>query len=240
MKPKSVPCISLWIRLLNKHTDLVLKTPWDSAVFGLETFEILDLTDEILEAVTRSTGHYTIKVKPLSNKESLHRHGFYYCDTLIEPFCRRERFIFHNHESVKVSQNVPLDNMLAICHSAFTMDRFHRDFSIDLESADRRYANWLRQLHSEGNVYGLMFGSDLAGFIGFSGGRLVLHALAQGFRGQGLAKYLWSAACREFFGQGHEELTSSISAANVAVLNLYASLGFRFRNPLDVYHRTVK
>jgi hypothetical protein len=38
----------------------------------------------------------------------------------------------------------------------------------------------------------------------------------------------------EVLAAGHAEVKSSISAANVAVLNLYASLGFSFRHPLDV------
>ena len=40
-------------------------------------------------------------------------------------------------------------------------------------------------------------------------------------------------------GVGHEEVKSSISAANIAVLNLYASLGFSFSKPQDIYHRLV-
>ena len=69
--------------------------------------------------------------------------------------------------------------------------------------------------------------------------KLVLHAVSEKFRGGGLAKYLWSVACKDLFGRGHQELTSSVSAANLPVVNLYASLGFRFRNSLDVYHRLV-
>jgi ribosomal protein S18 acetylase RimI-like enzyme len=69
---------------------------------------------------------------------------------------------------------------------------------------------------------------------------MVLHAVAREFRGRGLAKYLWSAACHHFFDVfGFEVLESSISAANLPVLNLYTSLGFRFRNCCDVYHLHV-
>ncbi len=31
-----------------------------------------------------------------------------------------------------------------------------------------------------------------------------------------------------------------MSASNLAIVNLYASLGFRFRNPVDIYHRMVR
>jgi ribosomal protein S18 acetylase RimI-like enzyme len=77
---------------------------------------------------------------------------------------------------------------------------------------------------------------SVAGFFAFSRNKILLHALSESFRGKGLAKYFWSAACEKLFSQGFSELISSISASNLAVLNLYASLGFRFRKPLDVYH----
>ena len=58
-------------------------------------------------------------------------------------------------------------------------------------------------------------------------------------RGRGLARHLWSAVCTDLARRGERELTSSISATNLPALNLYVSLGFRFRNALDVYHRVI-
>ena len=77
----------------------------------------------------------------------------------------------------------------------------------------------------------------LAGFIAYSGNNLVLHAVAERHRAQGRAKYWWSAMCGELLALGHEEVKSSISADNLAVLNLYVSLGFSFSHPQDIYHR---
>jgi hypothetical protein len=68
---------------------------------------------------------------------------------------------------------------------------------------------------------------------------LVLHAVAEKYRGKGLSKYWWSAVCRELLAIGPDEVKSSISASNIPVLNLYTSLGFSFRNPMDIYHRLV-
>jgi ribosomal protein S18 acetylase RimI-like enzyme len=80
----------------------------------------------------------------------------------------------------------------------------------------------------------------LAGFIGYHGNSLVLHAVAPAFRGRGLAKHWWRLSIEQRFAAGHASVTSSISAANVAVLNLYASLGFSFLHPQDIYHRIVR
>ena len=217
------------------------RTPWDSAAFGLETWEILRPEPEVLREAARTPGHYTVRLDPLTDKRVLHEHGFYYCDTLLEPACARGELIAHPHPSASVSHEAPLEPMLALCRAgAFRHDRFHRDFNIDPARADARYERWLGELHAEGKVWGLAFAGESAGFIALDGRRMVLHALAESHRGRGLAKHLWSAACGHFFDSlGLEELESSVSAANLPVVNLYASLGFRFRAAADLYHLYV-
>ena len=59
------------------------------------------------------------------------------------------------------------------------------------------------------------------------------------YRGQGLAKFWWSLVCCRLFADGFDEVSSSVSAANLAVLNLYASLGFKFKEATDVYHKLI-
>jgi len=214
----------------------IRRIEWDSAAFGRDCFEIDGLNAGALQEAARCPGHYTVKVDALASKALLHQHGFYYCDTLIEPFCTRERFTGHPDARAQFVHNAALDDLLAICHGAFSHGRFHRDFHLSAAQADLRYDNWLRQLHAAGTVYGLMFEGQLAGFIAVDGGRLVLHAMAAALRGHGIAKHLWTVVCDDLYRQ-HAELSSSISAANVAAANLYATLGFRFRQPVDVYHR---
>lgn len=214
----------------------IRRIEWDSAAFGCDCFEIDGPDADALQEAAHRPGHYAIKVDALASKALLHRHGFYYCDTLIEPFCARERFTGHRDARAGFARDTALDAVLAICHGAFRHGRFHRDFHLSAADADLRYDNWLRQMHAAGNVYGLLFEGRLAGFIAVDAGRLVLHAMAAEWRGRGIAKYLWAAVCDDLYRQ-HAELSSSISAANVAAANLYATLGFRFRHPVDVYHR---
>ncbi len=214
----------------------IRRIEWDSAAFGRDCFEIDGLDADALQEAAGRPGHYSIKVDALASKALLHQHGFYYCDTLIEPFCARGRFTGHRDPRAGFARDTALDAVLAICHGAFRHGRFHRDFHLSAAQADLRYDNWLRQMHAAGNVYGLLFEGRLAGFIAVDAGRLVLHAVSAALRGQGIAKYLWTAVCDDLYRQ-HAELGSSISAANVAAANLYATLGFRFRHPVDVYHR---
>lgn len=218
---------------------MIKDTPWDAAVFGMHTAEIIEYSAVALHEAEKTPGHYTIKVDPLADKRLLHEHGFYYCDTLIEPYCTVQKLKRLTHMDTAVSKIVEWEELLAICHGAFAHGRFHRDFNLDKSRADSRYDNWLRQLYEKGAVYGLYWQGKLAGFIAHADNNLVLHAVAEAQRGKGLAKFWWSAVSAELLAAGHPEVKSSISAGNLAVLNLYASLGFSFRHPLDVYHRLV-
>lgn len=219
--------------------DRIKPVPWDRAAFGRDCYELAGAEAATLAAALTQPGHYTVKVDPLADKRALHAAGFYYCDTLIEPWCVPERLVRHDDAATALDFAPALAPLAAICDGAFVHGRFHRDFNLEPACADRRYGNWLAQLHGEGRVIGLTHAGTPAGFIAHVDGALVLHALGAQWRGRGLAKFWWSAAGRHLFAQGCREIRSSISAANLAVLNLYASLGFRFRQPLDVYHRVV-
>ncbi|MCX7099402.1 MAG: GNAT family N-acetyltransferase [Methylococcales bacterium] len=223
---------------MNK-TPLIKTTPWDSAVFGMPTWELLEYSEAVLQCAMGTAGHYTIKVDPLADKQLLHDYGFYYCDTLIEPHCNAVRLRLAQHLDATISKTIDTTQTLAICHTAFAHGRFHRDFNLSKAAADQRYDNWLKQLLEAQQVFGLYWQDELAGFIGYSGNNLVLHALAEQYRGKGLSKYWWSEVCSDLLSSGCEEVKSSISVTNLAVLNLYASLGFTFKNPQDIYHRLV-
>ncbi len=214
-------------------------TPWDRVAFGIDCFELGDFSPALLELALQTRGHYTVKVDPLAPKQALHRYGFYYCDTLIEPWCTPSRLARVERDGVAIDNAPALETVIEICHGAFVSGRFHRDFNLDPRRADQRYDNWLRELHRERKVYGLLYHGDPAGFIARSGDCLVLHALNERYRGKRLAGCFWSMVCALLFAEGLPEIRSSISAANLAALNLYAALGFRFRKPVDVYHRMV-
>ncbi|RMH59766.1 MAG: GNAT family N-acetyltransferase [Zetaproteobacteria bacterium] len=222
------------------HPDSVRFVPWDTEVFGLPCYEIVRPDNEALHFATKHPGHYTIKVDPLSgSKARLHQHGFYYVDTLIEPHCTADRLVHFRHTRCRFGKQVTLEELAPLCEQSFLHGRFHRDFNIPSQAADLRYQRWLEQMFDEGEVFGLYFERALAGFIACRGGHLTLHALAREWRGRGLAKYFWSAVCAHLFEQGVEVVRSSISAANLPVLNVYAQLGFRFADAKDVYHRLV-
>lgn len=218
---------------------LIKATPWDTVAFGMPTWELLEYSEAALQQVGETVGHHTLKVDPLVDKRLLCEYGFYYCDTLIQPYCNATRLRLMQHPDATISKEVDTGQLLAICHGAFTHGRFHRDFNLQKTAADLRYDNWLVQLLETQQVYGLYWQGVLAGFIAYDDNNLVLHAVAEKFRGKGLSKYWWSEVCSKLLTNGNETVKSSISVTNLAVLNLYASLGFFFNNPQDIYHRLV-
>jgi len=211
------------------------RVPWDERVFGIPCFESSGCDERLLAASGGMRGHFTVRVDPLADKAALHRHGFYYVDTLIEPVCKPDRFVFHAHDDVALDEDMPLPVLLEMC-DGFVFGRFHRDFAIPQERADARYRQWLTQLHANGLVLGVRFRTMPAAFVAHEDGKLVLHAVAPDLRGRGMARFLWSAVCRRLFDAGHSNLRSSVSASNLAAMNLYASLGFRLERAVDVYH----
>lgn len=216
------------------------ESAWDQKVFGFPCYEIHGFTPESGQWAQQHLGHYTTRVSPLANKQLLEQYGFYYCDTLIEPFCPKEQFVAHQNNRASLSKAAALEDLLQISNQAFIFGRFHKDFNLSKTLADQRYDNWLEQLYNEGKVIGLHFDEKLAGFIAVDNSHLVLHAMHSEFRGQGIAKFLWSSVCTNLFASGIDEISSSISATNLAAVNLYSSLGFKFRNAKDIYHRLTK
>lgn len=220
--------------------NLIKDAPWDAEAFGMHTAEIVEYSTAALRQAERTPGHYTIKVDPLADKGLLHEHGFYYCDTLIEPYCTAQKLKRAAHPDATISDQTEWEALQSICHGAFAHGRFHRDFNLDKARADLRYDNWLHQLHQKQAVYGLYWREELTGFIAYDKNSLVLHAVAESQRGKGRAKYWWSAVSSELLTKDHVEVKSSISAVNLAAVNLYATLGFSFRNAVDVYHQMVE
>ena len=221
-------------------TILIKSTPWDTAALGLPTWELTEYSEQALQQAVNTPGHHTIKLDSLSNKRLLQDYGFYYCDTLIEPYCNVLRLRKVKHPEATISRKIDVVKVMLICHEAFEHGRFHRDFNLPKAAADLRYDNWLQQLLEAKQVYGLYWQGELAGFIAYNGNNLVLHAIAESQRGKGLSKFWWSEVCTDLLAMGNQTVTSSISASNLAVLNLYASLGFSFKHPQDIYHRVTQ
>lgn len=217
---------------------MLRESPWDTRALGYPAYELLSADENALRQATQVKGLVTVRVDPLADKRLLAKYGFYYCDTLLVPFCSVQYLRDSQDRRAELRNDFDESVALQTAFEAFSHGRMLRDRNIEQNRAKNRFKNWLVDLLRKRCVSGLFWQGQQAGFIARTGNDLVLHAISAAFRGQGLAKFWWSAACQSAFSEGHAEVVSSISASNHAVLNLYASLGFRFRGAQDIYHRT--
>ena len=217
---------------------LLFETPWDKRIFGFDTYELGEASEAALRATGDRRGHFTVRVDPLEDKALLGKFGFYYVDTLVQPFAAPERILFHDDPAASVRLSEDSARLRDVANGAFTFARFYKDRAIPRDLANRRYQAWLEELFSKGCVLDLLYGGETAGFLAFEKGKIILHTLDERHRGRGLGKVLWSAALRRMILDHPSEIVSSVSITNLAVMNLYVSLNFRFRNAKDVYHKS--
>lgn len=127
--------------------------------------------------------------------------------------------------------------------SVFRHGRFHQDPRLGAELGNRRYRKWLlncfEQTHHR--VLKFMLDGELIAFFVVKypqQGQCFwsLGSLAPGRQGQGLGKRVWRTMLRNNQQEGIERISTSISSLNIAVLNLYVSLGFQFPAPNATFH----
>jgi ribosomal protein S18 acetylase RimI-like enzyme len=215
--------------------------PWDSTTFGMKAYEIDSYNEELLKQTTEKNSHYTIKVNPLCDKSLLHKYSFYYVDTLLQPSCKEADIHLFISENLKLridTNHYKYDINLfeKMIEGLFQHGRFHRDFNINKEDADTRYKSWFKQIFDTGSVHVCLFEENVVGFMAYKDNNLLLTGLDKSIQGKGLAKYFWSESFKEIF-KNFSNVVTSVSSTNLSVLNLYNSLGFKFNNPMDVYHK---
>ncbi|CAH2716749.1 hypothetical protein BACCIP111895_03937 [Neobacillus rhizosphaerae] len=215
--------------------------PWDSKTFGIKCYDIVSYNEEVLKQTDDKEGHFTIKVNPLSDKSLLQRYGFYYVDTLIQPNCEKDNFKSFKFEkdTLRIDTNhvdYDLELFTDMFDGLFRHGRFHRDFNINNDDADKRYMSWFKQIFDEGVIHVCLYEDNAVGFMAYKGNDLLLTGLDKSVKGKGLAKYFWSESCKVILNN-YGSFITSVSATNLAALNLYNSLGFKFNNPIDVYHK---
>jgi len=209
---------------------------------GVAAWEPSAYSAAALAAAEAVPGPRRFRVDPGTDTRALRERGFHHVDTLLEAVATREQLRplkpldGHNMSTaakiVDIGRGFDLDAALALCRDAVADDRLRRDLP---DAA----AGELRRLAAAGQVYGLFAEGALAGFIGHAGNALTLQALAPAFRGRGLAKYWWRQVIVALFNDGHQSVVSAVSAGNPAALNLYATQGFSFRRPQDIYQRAA-
>ena len=131
----------------------------------------------------------------------------------------------------------------AIAAGAFVTGRWNVDHRVGPVLAGRRYAAWVERSldNPQHQVLKAVVDGRVAGFfivepVGTEAAYWHLTAMAEDFQGQGLGAQLWRAMAARHRRDGLRQVQTTISARNVPVLNLYAKLGWRFKQCQMTFH----
>jgi RimJ/RimL family protein N-acetyltransferase len=246
------------VRLDDQHVLTWRTTPWDAAVFGYATGEILriryaeperlaGLIERFL-AERRQAGQRLCVTRVPADERVLRRAlmaaGFVQVETAlrmtharIARSARPPAFA----DDLVLTAPLPEDRpaLVAIARDAFHHSRFHEDPFVDLDLARRRYQRWMEGLLGQQTpLWVHRTESEVDAFVAFSREDSAVELLLAGSAvGRGLVTPSFLAsALRRFRDEGVTRVATTISAANRAILDIYARLGFQTEQTLFGYH----
>ena len=171
--------------------------------------------------------------------------GFRFVETILVPRLDGIRRYAVDNDGFRVSRagDADLAQLRQIADSSFASQRYHVDPRIDTRIADRRYVQWIDQsmAHPTQKLLKITSAEGVVGLFivehtGEHRAYWHLTAMADGFRGRGLAKGVWRAVLAHHAAEGIDAVSTRIAAVNIAALNLYASLDFRFDQGEMTFH----
>lgn len=131
-----------------------------------------------------------------------------------------------------------------IARSAFATGRFNMDPRLGQAAGGRRYAGWVANSFADPRQQLLKACNDQGEIVAFfitedRGEQEVywhLTAVSPHHQGRGYGRKVWQAVMMRHRTAGKTQVHTTISARNVAVMNLYATLGARFAPPHMTFH----
>jgi GNAT superfamily N-acetyltransferase len=145
--------------------------------------------------------------------------------------------------SLDVAREEDLGAIAEIAGRAFSTSRFLLDWRLDRELSNLRYQKWVESsfANPDHTMLAARIGGDFVAFFvieGKSNRECYWHltAVAPKFQGRGIGRRVWRAMISRNRLEGFDRITTTISAHNAPVLNLYARTGFRFDAPRATFH----
>lgn len=189
---------------------------------------------------------------------ALERNSFYFVETVLVPYTNlktnkvlthfignRDAFVPDEPDryewkvvGVDKTDAPVFQRIKDIAFESFVDDRFHRDWQCDKETANRRFSYWVDDLLADDEVtfYVITHHGRSEGFMTRKCDNLILGGLSRQSVGKGIGKFFWLSVLEDMFNKGFSDVHTLISVNNIAVLNLYARLGFKFRDPAVTLH----
>ena len=173
--------------------------------------------------------------------------GFKFIETILHPFTDRlyeKEFVSDKSILIEEAKEGELVNLSKIAQISFKSDRLTVDYRIPENCSGIRYKNWLLSCknHSHQKVYKFSKNKKIVGFFiveedfTLRNAYWNLTAISPKYQGKGLGRKCWEAMLSYYQSLNFNEVSTTISARNSPVLNLYSKLNFRFRNPEMTFH----
>lgn len=234
--------------------------PWDEAAFGFPVARLVtkgDAPRDETSGVEASLRHWTLQsgvrvvganvpAQALDWIDFLPRIGFTCIDLALtvslSRLAHRPRLV--RPAALRPAVEADYPGIVKIARTAFDFGRYHRDPRFPRELADRRFAKWLERALAEPSSGQRFYVAGPPGapggfmFLTIKDGQADWHLAAVTRQPQqavsGPMLFAGALDCMEAEDVRH--ITSRISAANTAVLNIYAALGFRCIEPEFTFH----
>lgn len=233
--------------------------PWDSDIFGFPVAQIADLavTDAavaVADFAAFEAWRDAQAVRLVSHRCERSRarewmllegRGFRFVEMVYQPAFEAVQSLAYPDRGLAIAEAGPdeLPALEAIARTAFATGRFALDPRLDPELNGRRYAAWVRNslAHPKQRLLRIAEGHVPVAFfivedVGEGRCRWHLTAVSPAHHGRGVGRRVWQAMLMRHKTEGFAAVETVVSAHNLPVLNLYATLGFRLRKAEVTLH----
>ena len=172
--------------------------------------------------------------------------GFKFVETVLHPYLNLPVSRCQDEDELVIAPATLADIPVleTIAANAFTTGRIHVDPRLGPTMGDRRYSRWVTNCldHPSQRLFKVTNAEDMiiGLFITEAGPDQSMYwhltAIAPECQGQGYGWRVWRAMLTRHTQEGMRSVSTTITARNIPVLNLYAKLGFRFLPPEITFH----
>jgi len=235
------------------------ETPWDSAVFHIPVVQIDELEVLDPQAAPDDYAEYQAWVAheqigiiscrlahdQLHESMFLEANGFRFIEMVLHPRLNglQKQSIAVDDLQILAATEADLTNLRVIAETSFGNERYHIDPRLDPKLGDERYGRWVNNSlsHKTQQLLKIVDGDRLIALFVVeptSSQSVYWHltAISPQWQGYGYGRRVWLAMLRHHQAEGYEIVSTTISARNIRVLNLYAQLGFHFTPPEMTFH----
>jgi RimJ/RimL family protein N-acetyltransferase len=232
---------------------------WDTEIFHfpvahIEQFQILDydqLIPDYMEFESWRDLNQCMLIscrlshEKLSESMFLEERGFRFIETVLHPTLGDLIRLNIPDQGLEIlpANADDLSILKRIAESAFRNERFHVDPRLDPRLGDLRYVRWVANTltHPRQRLIKILDNKEIVAFFIIEimdDGRVYWHltAVSPEHQGKGYGRRTWLAMLRYHQANGCMAVSTTISARNIPVLNLYSSLNFRFLPPEMTFH----